>query len=132
MKDEIRNALANSFDDVGNFDGEALSSTLYDEGYHSVDDFNNDDVHALAAAIEYYDGDIEQALATIERGKYRHCPDAETYEDLGWAILREETNVNCLPQIVCDYMDFEALGEDAERWGHGKFTRFGYFEPEKW
>ena len=132
MTDEIRNILAAAFDDNGEFHAVNFLRALQRAGYRRLAPLGNDGLHALAAAIEYYDGGIEQARATIERGEYRHCPDAQTYEDLGWEILREETNVDRLPQIVCDYMDFEALGEDAERGERGQFTHFGYFAPEQW
>lgn len=134
MKESIRDMLSDAFDDLGNFDEVNFVRVLERAGCRSLAPFiTRHTLYALAAAIEYYDGDIEQARATIDAGDYRHYPDAQTYEELGGEILREETNVDRLPQIVLDYMDFEALGRDvagdAER---GKFTHFGYFAPEKW
>lgn len=133
MKESIRNALSNSFDSNDNFDGEALGSTLCNAGYQTVDDYSNDELNALAAAIEFFDGDIEQAIAAIERGNYRHYPDAYDREELGRGIIDDECNGRNLPDIVLDYIDYEALGKDMERdLERGKFTNFGYFAPERW
>lgn len=133
MKESIRDMLSDAFDDAGNFDAVNFLRALERAGYRRCAPLGDAGLYALAAAIEYYDGDIEQARAAIDAGEYRHYPDAQTYEDLGWEILREETNVDRLPQLVLDYMDFETLGRDvsgdAER---GKFTNFGYFAPERW
>lgn len=136
MKESIRNALANELavlnDDI--FDGEILRSTLYDAGYTCVaEEFSHAEEYALAAAIEYFDGDIEQAIAAIERGNYRHYPDAYDHEGLGMAIIDEECDGHNLLEIVRDYIDYEALGKDMERdMERGKFTNFGYFAPERW
>ena len=133
MKESILNALSNSFDSNDNFDGEALGSTLRNAGYQTVDDYSNDELNALAAAIEYFDGDIEQAIAAIERGNYRHYPDAYDHEGLGMAIIDEECDGHNLLEIVRDYIDYEALGKDMERdMERGKFTHFGYFAPARW
>lgn len=132
MKESIRDMLSNAFDDAGNFDEANFVRALQRAGYRSLAPFiTRHTLYALAAAIEYYDGDIEQASAAIDAGEYRHCPDAQTYEDLGWEVLKDTANVERLPQIVLDYLDFESLGEDAEHDEQGKFTNFGYFAPER-
>ena len=133
MEESIRNALANSFDDEGNFVEVNFVRALEHAGCRRLAPFaNRGRLHALAAAIEYYDGDIEKARAAIERGEYRHCPDVQYYEDLGWDVLSQETqHFREIPQVVLDYIDFESLGRDVEDGEGGKFTHFGYFAPEK-
>lgn len=135
-RDAIRDMLAKEVavlnDDI--FDGEILRSTLYDAGYTCVaEEFSHAEEYALAAALEFFDGDIEQAIAAIERGNYRHYPDAYDREELGRGIIDDECNGRNLPDIVLDYIDYEALVKDMERdLERGKFTNFGYFAPERW
>ncbi|MBR0061631.1 MAG: antirestriction protein ArdA [Selenomonadaceae bacterium] len=132
---------ADLLDDCGGFDADAMRKALdacketAAARYIDIDEsdrFDDEELHAFAAAIEYF-GEVPEAITAIQRGEYRHCPDVQTYEDLGWEILREETNLDHLPQLVLDYMDFESLGRDVSRDGErGKFTKFGYFTPQRW
>ena len=87
-------------------------------------------LHALAAAIEYFDGDIEQAIAAIEGGDYRHCPDAQDYEELGMKVAIDAMGGRHLPQLIADYLDTGTLGSDTANGERGQFTHFGYFAPE--
>lgn len=140
MKESIRNALAEelaALDDRGFFVDAYLCNALFDEGYKFVSEkYTGDEVHALAAAIEFFDGDIEQAIAAIERGEYRHCPDvySDDYEELGREIIDDETkDIPELPELVRDYLNLELLGREMMRdMERGKFTNFGYFAPKKW
>ena len=132
-RDAIRDMLAKEVavlnDDI--FDGEILRSTLYDAGYTCVaEEFSYAEEYALAAALEYFDGDIEQAIAAIERGDYRHFPDVFTYEELGTEIAIGTMGGRYLPQLIVDYLDTETLGKDTANGERGQFTRFGYFAPE--
>lgn len=135
MEESIRDMLTNALDDDGDFNAVNFLRTLERNGYRRLAPLGNDGLHALAAAIEYYDGDIEQARATIERGEYRHYPDAQDYEDLGREIFFADTEKIRyeMPIYILDYLDVELLGKDMSRDGeYGQFTHFGYFAPEKW
>lgn len=133
-RDAIRDMLAGELavlDDCGTFDGEILRSTLGDAGYECVaEEFNHAEEYALAAAIEFFGGDIEQAIAAIERDEYRHCPKVYTHEALGMEIIDTECIGRKLPEIVLDYIDYETLGKDTANGERGQFTHFGYFAPE--
>lgn len=136
MKESIRNALAKELaelNDRGFFVDAYLCNALFDEGYKFVSEkYTGDEVHALAAAIEFFDGDIEQAIAAIERGEYRHCPDvySDDYEELGREIALDTMGGRYLPQLIVDYLDAETLGKDTADGERGQFTHFGYFAPE--
>lgn len=95
-----------------------------------ADRFDDDELHALAAAVEYFGADISDAIAAIERGDYRHYPDVFTYEELGNEIAIDTMGGRYLPQLIADYLDTEILGEDTANGERGQFTRFGYFAPE--
>ena len=132
MEESIRDMLTNALDDDGDFNAVNFLRTLERNGYRRLARLRDAGLHALAAAIEYFDGDIEQALAAIERDEYRHCPDAQDYDDLGNEIIWQETNHHSnLPEFILDYIDFELLGKDVANNEQGQFTHFGYFAPEK-
>lgn len=95
-----------------------------------ADRFGDDELYALAAAVEYFGADISDAIAAIERGDYRHCPEVFTYEELGKEIAIDTMGGRYLPELIVDYLDTETLGEDTANGERGQFTRFGYFAPE--
>ena len=130
MKELIRDMLANALDDNGYFDAVNFLRTLERNGYRCLAPLKDAGLHALAAAIEYFDGDIEQAIAAIKRGDYRHCPDAQYYEELGIEIALDTIGGCYLPQLIVDYLDAETLGKDTADGERGQFTHFGYFAPK--
>ena len=119
--------LEAAIDDAGNFDADAMLDALNAAGL-DASGLDYTDVYALAAAIEYYGAGITDALAVIKDGDFKFFCGVDTYTELGNALVAEAVPYY-LPDIIMDYLDTEAIGEDYERDTQGQFTRFGFFAP---
>ena len=127
------------------FDGKALDTALEVFGKDSVaidDDYGY--ALDLAAALEYfidpeYSGFVNvddfavalnKAVNTIDMGDYTFEPDIPTTYALGEFFFYRKTKAAYNVDWE-DYVDFERLGEDIAGDTKGKFTRYGFFAPEK-
>lgn len=121
---------------------ECLLETLHKLHFHTADDFDDDELSAFAAAVDYfyYGGfNFTTALKTagsiISSGDYMHYPDIDDYYKLGRKIADKELEsagiYRPLPELVDDYVNYERLGEDYANDHAGKFTAYGFFAPQE-
>ena len=97
------------------------------------------DLHALAAAVEYFRADepptantIRRAAQVVQNGDYLFSEYASDYEDVGYMFFNQKCQkavLMYLPDWLEHYIDFEALGEDVAE--HGEFTSYGFFAPDE-
>lgn len=120
------------------FDADALIGAFERLGIDGADDFDFDDWHALAAAVDYYSGsltvDLQKAVKVVVSGDYRYCRNAYDHDTLGEAIYSDwldNAGLHCLPDWLTDAIDFEIIGKDYDfcNGATGKFTSNGYFLP---
>lgn len=128
-------------------DGALLDTALEVFGHGSI---QCDGEYALAldltAALEFFGGEkdflfrtdltleefadaLDKAATIVARDQYVFFEDVYTCEDLGREVVLDEMGGQFLPDLILDYLDVEALGEDYERDTHGKFTHYGFFAP---
>lgn len=142
MAELTRNAIMRLLNEAGcgNVNKEKLLAYLHKSPLeiHDADNFDDYEFQAFAAAFDYYARTsdpfidvLKNAVEVIASGVYTFYPDVEDDFALGEARLAEEFGGNHCPHIVDDYFDFERCGEDFADETNGKFTRYGFFAPER-
>lgn len=140
MAELTRNAIMRLLDEAGrgNVNKEKLLAYLHKCKIHDADNFDDYEFQALAAAFDYYARKsdpfidvLKNAAQVIASGDYTFYPDVQGNFALGEARLADELGGDNFPQIINDYFAFEQCGEDFADDTNGRFTRHGFFAPER-
>lgn len=123
-----------------------IRASLRTLGIHNYEEFGDEELDALGAAIEYYReklAPIEATLAdavreaanTIVMGNYTFFINAYDCDTLGVEIFdqRVSGSRHSVPEWIKNYFDYESLGEDYANETGGIFTDCGFFaEGSDW
>lgn len=142
MAELTRNAIMRLLDEAGdgNVNAEMLLAYLHKSPLeiHDADNFDDYEFQAFAAAFDYYARAskpfidvLRNAAEVIASGVYTFYPDVQDDFALGEARLAEDYGGDNFPQIINDYFDFAHCGEDFADDTNGRFTRYGFFAPER-
>ena len=123
-----------------------IRASLRTLGIHDYEEFGDEELDALGAAIEYYKeklASVETTLADVVReaanaivtGNYIYFINAYDCDTLGVEIFdqRVSGSRHSVPEWIKNYFDYESLGEDYARDTRGMFTDYGFFaEGSDW
>lgn len=92
----------------------------------SILEFDDNELKALDAAIEYYGYDLKVTTEKIENNEYILLQDVDDDDDLGYFYTDE---VFCdIPYWLENYIDYESFGRDIRLNSQGFFSNYGWFE----
>ena len=92
----------------------------------SILEFDDNELKALDAAIEYYGHDLKETTEKIKNREYVLLQDVDDDDDLGYFYTDE---VFCdIPDWIENYIDYESFGRDIRLNSQGFFSNYGWFE----
>lgn len=123
-----------------------IRASLRTLGIHDYEEFGDEELDALGAAIEYYKeklAPVEATLADVVReaanaivtGNYIYFINAYDEDTLGIELFDQRTAENrySVPDWISNYFNYAEFGEDYARDTRGMFTDYGFFaEGSDW
>jgi len=92
----------------------------------SILEFDDNELKALDAAIEYYGHDLKETTEKIKNNEYILLQDVNEDDELGQFYCDE---VFCdIPDWLENYIDYESFGRDIRLNSQGFFSNYGWFE----
>lgn len=143
---ELVDRLWEGFQNCALDNPDKIRASLRALGIHDYEEFGDEELDALGAAIEYYReklAPIEVTLAdavreaanTIVMGNYTYFINAYDCDTLGVEIFDQRIAESrySVPEWIKNYFDYESLGEDYVNETGGIFTDYGFFaEGSDW
>ena len=120
-----------------------IRASLRALGIHDYEEFGDEELDALGAAIEYYKEKlapveatladvVREAAGTIVMGNYIYFINAYDEDTLGVELFDQRTAENrySVPDWISNYFNYAEFGEDYARDTRGIFTDYGFFALE--
>ena len=92
----------------------------------SILEFDDDELKALDAAIEYYGHYLKETTEKIKNNEYILLQDVDDDDELGQFYCDE--GFCDIPDWLENYIDYESFGRDIRLNSQGFFSNYGWFE----